>query len=220
MKKKWFLSLIILVAASLVISFLYLARQMPEDYAAAGWQTPSAVFTEKVPETGSELTTIFEETLHQSALDSLLRKSIEEKLEMAKRAEQTYANIEDVHEIQSPDTLSAPLEQDDPTFIAGIFEGDEGLFTTDKARIENYWQGKVNDKYIQIFAGASAADLEQGIVIVVVTSMDRLSTTFENYYPQKNIGPFRVVDENEMRLILSGTDGQIVFDIFEMNFVE
>jgi len=97
--------------------------------------------------------------------DSLVRRSLEEKLEMAVRiATQKAQALQVTPEVEIQQVMT-PYPT--PLFETVLFEGSEGLIQPSVADVQNGWQGVIDGTRLQMFAGADAADARQGVLILI-----------------------------------------------------
>lgn len=152
----------------------------------------------------------YEALLQEDGLDPEAQKSIEEKLTMAQRMNsiQEQAAAPELSDIES---VMTPVEQDNPMFQPGIYEGGEGIFRASEAVISNYWQGLVDGSYVQVFAGVSGADTTQGVIYVITTSQDRLQIEIEQYFTPWKEGSVRIISETNLVLRLENQVGFVFF---------
>ena len=123
--------------------------------------------------------------------------------------------------MSEPAQIEFPKEQVDSPVQTGIFEGDEGLFRSNEAVIQNYWQGLIEGAIIQVFAGAASTDAMQGVVIIVTISSDRKSSAYVKYDTPMHIGSVRIVSEDQYILTLSTEDHvELQFDIKAKRFID
>lgn len=148
--------------------------------------------------------------LQDENLGAQMRRSLEEKLEMLERAASQSAEAGLVEPQAGMDEEKRPSSED-PPFPQGIFEGDEGIFRPSEAQITNRWQGVIDGWYYQVLAGAEGDDPGQGLVVVIVTSPDRMTSTFEFYPMDEQKGRLEILSEEALRLRLAAEDGTILF---------
>ena len=154
----------------------------------------------------------YERMLQDETLDHQLRQSIEEKLTMAQRMLEERLGTGPA--ISAPQSIQPPPVQTDPPFEPGIFAGDEGRFHPVEAVIQNYWQDLVNSNYVQVFAGATGGDPQQGVIYRVVTSADKGDTRVDRYLTPEKHGTILVESETDWVLTLITSDGtRYEFDV-------
>jgi hypothetical protein len=91
---------------------------------------------------------------------------------------------------------------------AGIVEDVSGALPTSRDELLNAWQGRVDGRFVAVYAGAQAGDREQGIVIVV-TLKDAGGAAFEQALlrtPGRS-GPVRVASADGPVLTLRAASG-------------
>jgi hypothetical protein len=152
-----------------------------------------------------------ESLLSQSGLDDIARASLEEKLGIAKRMVTGQILAMNNPAIQAAALLPTPLSAGDPPFESGIFDGDEGLFRPEIAHILNYWQGRLGDGFVQVFAGAEGRNSKQGLVVVVKISKDRMKVETIFVRAPGLHGALAVMAEQNLKLRLLA-EGDIFYD--------
>ena len=166
-----------------------------------------------------DMASVYQQMLQQDDLDPVLRESLEEKLAMAQQIQQIQS-ARPPEGLEGASSIRPPVEQADPAFRAGIFEGGEGLFRATQAVIENYWQDVVNGEYVQVFAGAAGEDASQGVVYVVVTTADRMNREVVGYPAPDQNGSLRIVGVENNVLTLEEQNGEGTrFDVVEREFL-
>ena len=159
---------------------------------------------------------LYRQSLQSGDIDEQTRLSIQEKLDMAIRIATQIAESSAVQPLGNVPTL---IMMTDPPVPTGIFEGDEGIFRPGEVTINNYWQNVIGDEIIQVFAGSSGRESGTGIVVVAVTSADRMQTVFEKLTPASTIGSLRIVSEQGGIIRLKATNGlELLFDVGNREF--
>jgi hypothetical protein len=162
-----------------------------------------------------------EQFLAQPGIDQIMRRSLEEKLEMARSAARDQAAGILNNGIQSAALQPTPLTIMDHAINEGIFPGSEGMFGQGRAQINNYWQGQVLGEIVQVFAGASGQYPGQGILIVLVTSADRLNTREQVVAAAVGTGALTILSEQDGQIAVGASNGQsLTFDVTIMRFSE
>lgn len=158
-----------------------------------------------------------EEQLRNPNLDQQTRDSLQEKLDMAVRiATLQAATPAPGVQMQALPAVGGDFEI---PFNSGIFPGDEGLFKPSQALIENYWQEKVGEEYLQVFAGASGENPQQGLVIVVITQADLVNSTTEFHPSAEQSGSLHITEATPELVRMENQDGQaFCFKLVERSF--
>jgi hypothetical protein len=161
----------------------------------------------------------------QAALDSghrdaQARSSLEEKLQMAQRIATQQALALQVTPAVEAQGEASPTPFPTPQFETVFFEGSEGLVRPSLAAVQNGWQGMVEGVPMQVFAGASADDPAQGVIIVIIFS-DAPSGRAMSVYPAPTAhGWLRILSEANGMFQLSAKDGSAVqFDVRSAQFI-
>ena len=87
--------------------------------------------------------------------DELLLKSLQEKEEMANRAQAVKIQGVDNPAPRNVSQSAGLPHVQDPSFRSGIIEGEPGPFYAGDVRVENLWQAEADGIYLQVYAGAS-----------------------------------------------------------------
>ena len=160
-----------------------------------------------------------EQVLALGGMDEGTRDALEEKLRLA-RDIVNARSLSDKNWSARAQSLTQPTSTYvEKPFPEGIFEGGEGFISSSEAIIYNYWQGAVEDGFIQVFAGFSSKNPMRGVLYIVHTSVDRLITKTEIVYSDEYSGGLRILEFGEGILILESQDMQYCFDILKRQFV-
>jgi hypothetical protein len=174
------------------------------------------------------VTAIFQQSQQQKLMnpgvDLPARESLMEKIEIQNRLEEN----ENAGQV-SPASKDAAAGPGPAAMLAssqvetGIFEGSEGMVRTDQAHIQNYWRGLIDGKVDMLMAGATAANKDQGLVVLVVASLDPSdsSVTFEYFNSPGKTGSLRVVGAQDNLVALQTSVGETLqFDVKNKIFVK
>jgi hypothetical protein len=146
-------------------------------------------------------------TLQNRSLNPLMQNSLEEKLQLL---EAMSLNIEASKQIAAPKTInffSPMMESPDPAFKTGILPIGMIAGLPYSVTINNTWQTLTDEGYLQIAAGSSTEDPNQGTLYILITSWNKTKTkTFEISAPE-NSGLFEIIKEGESGLIIQADDG-------------
>jgi hypothetical protein len=99
----------------------------------------------------------------------------------------------------------API--DDPPFQTGILEGVAGPFSSQDIVVVNLWQDELDTGFLQVFAGAYGLDPNRGVLVVLLTSGDRLHAAEERYPAPEANGALRIIGVEGTVLNLVAEDG-------------
>jgi hypothetical protein len=209
--RQWFVTsvaILIFIGGSFLIQFTVANSTSGQPYPA-----PSDSFIADLME---EIETD-RKLLAGDSLDEQMRRSIEEKLEIAIRIATRVS-----HPWVTVDPRETPvlIPVEDPPFPTGIFEGGAGTFRPSEATILNRWQGIVNGVMTDVFAGSRPSDPEQGMLFIMRMSGERRSVSWSIYPTPVRSGPVRILSAEEYRLVLSTEGGDILyFDVAADRFV-
>jgi hypothetical protein len=152
-------------------------------------------------------------TQAESTPDALLAKSLAEKEEIQQRYEAAANRIQS----QPPARGDRPEDLEmisDPTFQTGILEGIAGPFNSQDLSVINVWQEESSEGFLQAFAGGFTSRPEQGVVVIITTTTDRLLSTESRFPTPGQFGPVSIIEAVENQLFLEAEDGtELIFDL-------
>jgi hypothetical protein len=211
------LLLFILVVSISLVGFLIVA---PYGLNAAAMLQPAlTVRPTQVFLTDQQEIDSLRKMLSDPKLDAQSRNSIEIKIKMAEDAASQRAKIADIIKKANVTEIPTPPPGGDTIFPKGIFEGDAGTFKPDEVVIQNRWQGVLENGYIIAFAGSLSDNIQQGVVVVRKTSLDRRTTRYEKFMAPGQTGSLKILGEQKLRLTLQTSSGAaLIFNIPEMKF--
>ncbi len=159
--------------------------------------------------------------LQKPTPEPTMAQSLTEKERLAERME-AAASIGKDEPARKDAMVAPPLPAlVSPAFREGIFFDEPGPFYSGEVLIENLWQGKEAGRFIQVFAGAYAADPAQGVVILLVTSPDRRSAETTWFPTPDQVGRVQILERRDQLLVVGNETGvEFFFDYFQMDFVE
>jgi hypothetical protein len=164
-----------------------------------------------------------QQKLMDPKLDPAARESLMEKIDLAQKADADQkAGETGPAPKAAPDFGSQPQSKVMTQVETGIFPGSEGMIRPSQAQINNYWQGLVGGQIVMVFAGASAEDPNQGLVVVVTTSADPnvSDIQFKTVTAPGASGSLRVVDEGDGVIRLQNPQGiELRFDRVKFAFI-
>lgn len=146
-------------------------------------------------------------------MDPALQRSLEEKVARLEReqADREAAQTHAAEKPQNPD-LAAQLPAPDSPRPTGIIENGVAPFSSQDVHMTNLWQEKVNGQWVQVYAGASAARPEQGVVIVMTETNG--TTSAERFNTPLREGAVTIVQADGLRLTLQSAAGTVsLFDV-------
>lgn len=104
-----------------------------------------------------------------------------------------------------------PIETENPNSdrLMGIIDYPSVPFSTMEVLIENAWQGKINNEFVLVFAGATRFDPQKGVLIVATEHPLNF-----NYIYLSGTGSMKITGFNGLQLIIqSKTKGIVYFDV-------
>ncbi len=119
---------------------------------------------------------------------------------------------------KNPSAALAPASNE--AWPSGIInDGGPAPLPADLFVTHNMWQDVVNGEHVTVYAGSERADPSQGMLVILVTSLDLQSHRSETYRTPAKQGALRVVGTDGLRLTLSAAGGiTIVFDLTARQF--
>jgi hypothetical protein len=140
--------------------------------------------------------------------DAKARGSLLKKLAIARRVAADRLAGRNNPALQTAQNLPPPQSVPDAPMLSGIFPGDGGLFHAGQPVIINRWQSLVGGQNIQVYAGSTGQNPDNGVVVVMETSPDRTQTTSQFYPAPSGAGPLTITSENGLVLSLQAENGQ------------
>ncbi|ADU51647.1 hypothetical protein Tmar_1537 [Thermaerobacter marianensis DSM 12885] len=109
--------------------------------------------------------------------------------------------------------------QQDPQRPVGIIP--EGEYPDSSVVIQNRWQGPFGNGVVQIFAGATADDPSQGLVIVHWLDKDWGFVRGQRFLAPAKVGSLEIVAANNGAFTLRSSSGRtLTFDLRKLSFEE
>jgi hypothetical protein len=146
--------------------------------------------------------------------DPLMARSLAEKAEIEQRYEASRFQSQGA---LPPEVASRPADIEaiqNPVFKSGIIEGVAGPFNSFDVQVSNVWQEETEAGFIQIFAGVSGTDPQLGMLVLLLTSRDRLNSDEFRYPAPGAHGALRITEAIDPILSLSAEDGvRYTFDL-------
>ena len=152
--------------------------------------------------------------------DDLMAKSLSEKEAIEQRFQAAINQAQAFP--PNRDTHPAGLDQaSDPEFQTGILTGIAGPFSSQDVSVSNVWQEETEEGFLQVFAGAYGLKPEQGVLVVIRTSQDRLTAVEERYPTPDEHGAILIVEVEGGEIELHAEDGTtLFFDIVGLEYVQ
>lgn len=98
-------------------------------------------------------------------------------------------------------------ETQDPEFRAGIIPGGDIAGLPYGAVLTNVWQDLTSEGYLQIGAGTSPENPSQGVVFILMTSLDKTSSQALMLLGDEESGALQIVAVSDDELVLQAEDG-------------
>jgi hypothetical protein len=165
-----------------------------------------------------------EKVLEDQRLSKEARKSVELKIEMAKRmaAQQAAGAILQKGIKQAPPLptrqalIATPVNVPDQ-----IFEGSQGMIRPSTAEISNCWQGLRNGKIWEIYAGTLTLNPNEGALIIFSSDAKTAARTMRIAKGPANSGALRILSVEGGIVILQPANGSTLkFSMQTMAFEE
>jgi len=153
-------------------------------------------------------------SLEKNQLDAQMQTSLQEKLDLlntsALSAEESQINR------AGKDTITSTIivESNDPEFTSGIISGGSVAGLPYNMQLNNTWQTRFDNGYIQIAAGSSLDDPQQGALYILLTSLDKTFTQSSLFFIPEHSGGLLILENRENKLLIQAEDGtQFIFDL-------
>ena len=156
----------------------------------------------------------YEQRIMDPAVDLPAREMLIEKIDLQKRADanRQAGELNPANKVV-PSFLAAGGAAAEPLQVeTGIFEGSDGMVRPSQANITNYWRGIQDGKIVIVFAGSAAGKDQEGMIVVITSSVDpSISDVAFEYFPAPaGIGRLRILGEKDGELSLKDTSGKLL----------
>ena len=162
----------------------------------------------------------FQKMLGNPGLDADMRRSLEQKAAGLQNQLANQAEASALAAAKNPDRCAWQSQVDaqvDPQRQTGIIEDAQPPFHSFEFSAGNMWQGWMENRWVQVYAGALGSDPTQGVLIVVREN----GGGTEWVQTPSGSGALRLTAEINHRLTVSSTGGQIFyFDVAAMSFAD
>jgi hypothetical protein len=162
---------------------------------------------------GSGLSTVQDEieqlqnTLASVQLSTQMQSSLEEKLEMFERiAYQIEASRQNTASKASL-TSTTLFENTDPPFLTGIIQGGMIAGLPYGVTINNTWQTVTDNGYVQVAAGSSVDDPNQGALYILLTALSKTEAQLTLVPAPENSGSFTILEGEYPELLIQSENG-------------
>ena len=146
--------------------------------------------------------------LYRPGLPDQARQVLTEKLDNVNRVLSDQAAGAAHPAPKNTKALPATPKVIDSSFPVGIFDGAGGAFHAWEGNFNNHWQGMVNGEFEFVSAGSQSDDPNQGIVMVMTVSGDRLKVQKNIYTAPAGSGSLSVSKVAWPLVTLSSSNGQ------------
>jgi hypothetical protein len=162
----------------------------------------------------------FQQMLGNPGLDADMRRSLEQKAAGLQNQLANQAEASALAAAKNPDRCAWQSQveaQVDPQRQTGIIEDAQPPFHSYEFTAGNMWQGWMENRWVQVYAGALGSDPTQGVLIVVREN----GGGTEWVQAPAGSGGLWLMAESNHRLTVSSTGGQIFyFDVAAMAFAD
>lgn len=122
-----------------------------------------------------------------------------------------FAAPRSVHPVPAQQRVPKPLtatSRPEPEWQRGIVDTGQAPFPAREYRFENQWQDVVGGKHTNVWAGAAGDDPQQGVVVVLTTSLDLTQAGSPEVFPTPSrTGALRITDAHGTVLTLVSSAG-------------
>lgn len=162
----------------------------------------------------------FQQMLGNPGLDADMRRSLEQKAAGLQNQLANQVEASALAAAKNPDRCAWQSQveaQVDPQRQTGIIEDAQPPFHSYEFTAGNMWQGWMEHRWVQVYAGVLGSDPTQGVLIVVREN----GGGTEWVQTPSGSGALRLTAEINHRLTVSSTGGQIFyFDVAAMSFAD
>jgi len=184
------------------------------------WWGVSSSASSGVSTAQDEVSTL-QQLLRSGLPDAQARRSLLEKLTIANQVAAERQAEKNNPAVQAAHRRPTPQAVQDAPMRSGIFPGDGGLFHDGQAVIANHWQSQVGGDYLQVYVGATGKNSAQGVVVVMVTSANRMQTQSQVYQAPPDAGPLEIIGANGLVLNLQAENGRrLDFNLRTRQFIQ
>ncbi len=184
------------------------------------WWGVSTSASSGVSSVQDEVSTL-QQLLNSSHPDDQTRSSLLEKLNIAKQVAAERQAEKNNPAVQAARRLLIPPAVQDAPMRSGIFPGDGGMFHDGQAVIANRWQSQLDGSNFQVYAGAAGKNSPQGVVVVTITSADRMQTRSQVYLAPPRTGPLEIISASGLVVELQAANGRLLdFDLRTRQFTQ
>lgn len=153
-----------------------------------------------------------------NAFQSINNNLPKEKQELLDREEALRKNAPKTPKIQNsqpkPIDLNAQVVEIERSWKVGIMEDREVPAGIHDVSIKNRWQGKLGDKYVQVYAGALIDSPEQGVLVLEMRNKYMGTLSVENIKPKSSGGSLKITGEDGNKLIINDEKGySMIFNV-------
>jgi hypothetical protein len=122
-----------------------------------------------------------------------------------------FAAPRSVKPVPAAERVRKPLNvtsRPEPEWRRGIIDSGQAPFPAQQYQFENQWQDVVGGKHTNVWAGASGNDPQQGVIVVLTTSVDLTQTGSPEVFPTPSrTGALRITDAHGTVLTLVDSTG-------------
>lgn len=156
----------------------------------------------------------------QSNPDNQMARSLNEK----EAIKQRYEDAINQAQAAPPARGDRPPDMEvgaDPEFQTGILVGVAGPFGSQDVVVSNVWQEELDEGFLQAFAGAYGVKPEQGVLVIIITSKDRLTAVEERFPTTEELGGLLIIQVEGELIELRAEDGTtLFFDLERLEYVQ
>lgn|GEM_PF-554044 len=184
------------------------------------WWGVSSSASSGVSTAQDEVSTL-QQLLSSGLPDAQARRSLLEKLTIANQVAAERQAEKNNPVVQAARQRPTPQAVQDAPMRSGIFPGDGGLFHDGQAVIANHWQSQVGGDYLQVYVGATGKNSALGVVVVMVTSANRMQIQSQIYQAPPDAGPLEIIGANGLVLKFQAENGRrLDFNLRTRQFIQ
>ena len=106
------------------------------------------------------------------------------------------------------DKNSTPVAVVPDPWPSGIFDDPQVPFYARAGDFNNMWQGDIDGRHVQVFAGNKRGQSGAGLLVVSTTSLDLSETTSQAFDAPRGAGSLTILSADSNALLIAGGSGQ------------
>jgi len=157
-------------------------------------------------------------SLENPDLDPQMQASLQEKINLLNAA--ALNAQESLLDRTGKDAIGPSIiaECHDPEFKSGIITGGSIAGIPYGMQVNNTWQARLDNGYLQIAAGASPDNPQQGAIFILLTSLDKTSTQSSLIITPEDTGMLLILESKDNELLIQAEDEtRFIIDLIDFS---